>query len=443
MKVWSTRGTPVRGSLEFERLFLGAYGLAHYGKSLIWYSSELLFAFFLTETCGLPSRLMGHALALSLVVSGLADLLVGRVLGPRVRSVTTAASFQLAGAVATGATLLLFSVTGFMLPVVRFSFALLTGLTFRVAYALYDTPQNAMLSLASTEERSRTRLSSIRFVFSGLATLSIAAVAVPLLNGDAKNHTANFTLFSGGLLAMGIVSSVLVLAISRSRRELGRESEPAPPDFCTDEKAFAAGGLTLILAIGFVVSAATLVFTKLEPYFVAYVLQSQFARGSVMISIAVGGIAGQPLWAWLATRWSLPPAFRISALVMTLGATAFLGLGGQGVGAAALAGFVYGVGSNGLGMLIWVALANFAAPHGSGGRAHSTTMVFGLFTFVLKSGSAVAVEFVAEVLAGIDTAAATSWSLVGPMGVMPLLGGLICLFAASYLPDARESGSAA
>ena len=70
--------------------FCWRYGLGHYGKGLFWHSSELLFAFFLTEQAGLPPVWMGTVLIAGILSSAGIDLLVGRALRRRAFTVERA-----------------------------------------------------------------------------------------------------------------------------------------------------------------------------------------------------------------------------------------------------------------------------------------------------------------------------------------------------------------
>lgn len=72
----------------------GVYGSAHLGKSLFWYASELLFAFYLTELVGLPASRMGLVLAIGLLVSAAIDLVAARLLDRRLIDAAVMASLQ-------------------------------------------------------------------------------------------------------------------------------------------------------------------------------------------------------------------------------------------------------------------------------------------------------------------------------------------------------------
>lgn len=87
------------------------YLCAHFSKSQLWHTSGLLFAFFLTEACGLTPQAMGWVLGLTLFLNGLADLALGTKLDGRIADAATAATLQARAAPAVAACFLLFAIT--------------------------------------------------------------------------------------------------------------------------------------------------------------------------------------------------------------------------------------------------------------------------------------------------------------------------------------------
>ncbi|MBB6250987.1 MFS transporter [Nitrospirillum iridis] len=415
-----------------------AYALGHYCKSLIWYSSELLFAYFLTEACGLAPRAMGGVLAFSLVVNGATDLVIGHALRIRAATVPAAASLHFRGSVLAGAALLLFLSTGLIPPGWRLAYALGTGLLFRLAYALYDVPQNAVLGMVAGDGL-RTRLSALRFVGAGLATLTIAGMAPVFLGGDMADQAVAFWVFALVLWGLGVISAA---GFRRVARAGGNGAVAGIPS------AFEKGaapvwpmrfpvGLATVLVAEFVLSGSASVFTRLEPYFAASVLQSPMARGTVMVTVAIGGLAGQAVWAVVAERRGPAVAFRGAAAVAMAGGLAFLLLGDRGAAWIAMAGGFLGAGLGGVSMLLWAAAGACVGTTGVSGHRWAPTQVFGLLTFCIKVACAVAVLVVGEVLAWREGApggmVVPPVALIAPMTLLPALGATVCLALASRL----------
>lgn len=172
-------------SLGQDRGLTLAYCAAHFGKSLFWNCGTLLLAFFLTEVAALPPMVMGAVLAGSLLLSGATDVIMGRTMRKQLSCTRSAAMLQVWGCVFASLALLGL----FMAPLVsgsaRTGWVLATLLAFRVAYSVYDTPQNALMTLATADAWSRSRVAALRVATSGMAALLLAAAILPFLASDA------------------------------------------------------------------------------------------------------------------------------------------------------------------------------------------------------------------------------------------------------------------
>lgn len=306
-------------------------------------------------------------------------------------------------------------------------------LGFRLAYALYDVPQNAVLAPAPVDDGARARLSSLRFVCSGLASLSLAPLAPLLLAQDRQAE--HFAAFGAGVSLVAIDTSLAFMWTARrapllSRPALGRESL-VPGERSSAGHAGAPRAILPLLGLGFVVATSSAVFMKLEPYFIAHYLAATLSRTAVMLGIAAGGIASQPFTVRIATRRGLAPAFRCAALVLAAGAAAFMALGSRSAAGAAAAGFVVGFGLNGLGMLIWTRVGNLSAGAAARQPLLSAPLASGLLTFTQKTASALGTVIVGAALElrGADVAPAITLA----MGLVPLSGAAACLAFARRL----------
>jgi len=200
------------------RAFAAAYAGAHLGKSVFWYTGDLLFVFFLTEFGGLDARSAGLVLGAALAFSAVADLLVAKLLGPRIASTVSAARLQLIGTIACAATFVMFALTAAMPIGGRLIFACAASLMFRAAYAVIDVPQNAILGLAATTDRDRTRLAGLRIVFSGVASLLVSALAGLLIASLGRSHAvAPPVLTSAALGALAVLGAAALAFVARRR----------------------------------------------------------------------------------------------------------------------------------------------------------------------------------------------------------------------------------
>ena len=118
------------------RPLLLPYGVAHFGKSMFWHASELIFAFFLTWRAGVPATWMGAVLAGGLVLSACIDFGMGRQLRGAPFRLHRARRLQFLGACASAAMIRpLFAAD--LLPVSwHLPLTVVLAIGFRLAYAL-------------------------------------------------------------------------------------------------------------------------------------------------------------------------------------------------------------------------------------------------------------------------------------------------------------------
>ncbi len=408
------------------------YGFAHFGKSLFWYTSESLFAFFLTEVCRIPPWHMAVILSISIAVNATSDVVVGTMLSRRMARLGDAVGLQVRGAVLSGACLVGFLASGLVPASVRLPYAIASLMLFRLAYALYDVPQNVILSLAGRSPAEHNTLSALRLFGSGCAGLLISAVFVPLLAGKPAPVQA---LDTAGLAAAMTVCAIATAVVLWAR---GQTSAGAPPPVAADTTGRSGLPAIMLLAANLLFSAGTAFFTRLEPYFAAYGASSHLTGAGVMIVIALGGLLAQPSFALLARRLSTWRLMTISSLVQMVGCGALyvaLMRPGPAWGVLApvvVASLIYGFGAGGTMMLSWVALTRVIARSGL-----SAPRTFGLFTFASKLGFAFSTFMLGQMLARGDYH--HPWlgnaPLVAMMTFSPLIGATAYLaFAVAYKP---------
>jgi Na+/melibiose symporter-like transporter len=428
--------SPFSGVAPAVRTFAHNYGRAHLGKSLTWYFSELLFAYYLTEICGLRPLAMGITLAASFCFSATVDFVAGRLMSMRVTSLRSACALQFPGALASGAALAAFSATALVTPGWRFVYALTWSCLFRLAYVFYDMPQNCMLVLASGTPDVRIRLSATRQINSGIATIIIAIATALLIGGNPLQHAIPFLIFSVALAAIGAVTAMAL------RPNLSEHSDtvPTPAAVPTSAASQRPRALWVCIALQFVVVGTSGVFGRLESYFTANAFPDVVARTTVLVGIATGGAVGQLGWSWLVRKRSFRDGFLATAMVWAVGCILFF-CTGRSVGATALAGAVYGCGLSGLALILWAATAAVSAEQWGTRGDSAPAMAFGLLAGCSKLGSALAVLMVSALLLNIDyhnPVVSSSWVLLAPMTGVPLAGALMCIALAGAIAHPRQ-----
>jgi Na+/melibiose symporter-like transporter len=392
---------------------LTAYGFAHFGKSLLWHASELLFAFYLTEICHLGATQMGVVLSMSLLASAICDAITGQVLTTRMRATPAAVKLQVVGATLAAVSFTAFALVALAPPAWRLAGVGLTLLGFRLVYSLYDLPQNAILAFETADDAQRSGLSALRLVLSGVANLVIAGSFIPLVGaGAAATQPWRFCAFAVGLSLVAMVSGV-----NLSRVVGGRSGTGAPPPAPAPMAPSIATPWRLMLA-GLLVSLCTSVFSRLEPYLASYGLATQGDGACLMISVSLGTLLSQPIWAALVARTGLLRAQWMAALILALGAVIVLLFARQGTVWAMGGGLAYGAGFGGVLMILWACLARASV------RAGDIIRQFGLFTFFSKLGLALSALATGWAMSHFDYRSSAT-TLTAAMTLVPMAGAFL------------------
>jgi Na+/melibiose symporter-like transporter len=368
------------GLAEKQRDPAIAYALAHAGKTLFWTASDIYFAFYLTEVCGLESLVMGLVLAGSYLVNAGADWLLGRLLVARVRTARGAAGLQVAGASLCSATLLLFVLAALAPPSLRLEVCLAALLAFRLSYTLYDIPQNSLLALAGYNERLRARLAGSRLFVSGVARIALTAAFVPLFvqrTTQAQIHA--FLILVAIMATLGVASAVALAA-----RFPPGQHERMVAGAVMGARRVSPVRLHLMMMV---LSFGTTVFTQLEPFLAAFAMTSRWQGAVLLTAITIGTSLSQPLWMVVGTRLSGYRPMALALAVAAAGAGLFPLLALRSAAAAAIVGALYGTGVGGLFFLLWTSIAQHAADtHG----ARGATATLGAFAGSAKLGQSTA-----------------------------------------------------
>lgn len=400
----------------------GIYGFAHLGKSLFWYGSELLFAFYLTELVGLPASQMGMVLALGLLVSAGIDLVVGGRFAGRLSDAGRAARLQFVGSICCAAAFTGVFL-GFWIPEgARFAYAIGAGLVFRLAYAVYDLPQNALMALATDDAAGRDRVAATRIWFSGAATLLVALSVGPLIAGRGVEGATLYVALALTIAVPAIASAGLLAgALAQSPQDPSPAPTQVPGRPERPPRLF-----WLLLCLMVVTSLATPAFSKVEPFFAAYALRSPTWGGMIVTAMALGVILGQPVWRILCGRFSRVTTLVAAATLQVVALSAFWLLPMSYPLALAGAAFVFGLGNGGVGMAQWAGFSEVVATAGKGREG----LAYAVFTAVSKASLGLGSLGLGLVLSGFDYRDGDNRGLVALMTTIPAVGAVLCLVIA-------------
>ncbi len=410
--------TPTARFRRWRGIPMAPYLLAHLAKSQLWHASTLLFAFFLTEACGLGVGATGGIMAGSLVLNGAIDAALGLRWRTRVACMADAVRLQAWGAPATCLFFSLFCMTPLVAPDGRLVWALVTLLGFRAAYPFLDVAQNAVVALAALSDDGRCALLARRNIASGLAALAVGGLAAPLLI-----HGRDVAVWLGwaACLSMGVCGTAWWLA--RAGTDGG--ASPAAGSRSAHVLPFAA----LLIALT-VMTTGTAAFRMLEPYHAAFAGNG----AGLLLWAAIGGLAGQLMWFAWRRRFGVAGILVVAALSLGL---AVVGLLHGSAPGTTIAGFGFGMGTGVLWLVLWSAMMNRAA------TAHATGHV-GVFTCVSKCAQAGGMLLFGGVLAATPyrVTLADPWSAPSLLMVCAIgaIGATALALAGAYALNRTASG---
>ncbi|WP_294269426.1 MFS transporter [uncultured Sphingomonas sp.] len=353
------------------------YLCAHFAKSQLWHTSGLLFAFFLTEACGLTPQAMGWVLGLTLFLNGLADLALGTKLDGRIADAATAATLQARAAPAVAACFLLFAITPLIPADWRVIWALVTLSGFRLLYPLVDVAQNALVPLMTLDTAVQRRWLAARNVVSSLAALAVVALAAPLL---IAGRSALIYPFWAAIVAGAMWwTSAWTAGASWPAR-------PAPNPL-QQEGARPVDLPIILLALAAMMFTVTL-FRTLEPYFTAFASH----RIELMLWAAIGAPISQPLWVlWIGRHGMARVLLGMAATLLVAALLLTDPIRVSAIGGMAI-GMLFGAGTSGLWLVLWAMMTQRAVPS----RA---LRYVGTFTCMSKLAQGAAMLLVGRILA--------------------------------------------
>lgn len=412
---------------------LSIHGFGHFGKSLLWASSVLVFAFYLTEVAGLAPATMGWVMALSLAVNAVSDRLIGRFAGQRVTTIAAAARLQLAGALIAALCFVGFAQTALVPSGWRAAYALASLVTFRLGYSLYDVPQNAVLGLMAGTDRDRSQLSATRYAAAGLANIVVTlCLSLWVVGIGRSDRAAGFMLFANAFAAVAMLSAVMVTVYFSAA---GSRLAVLPAPFVSQAAPQPSERLPAFLAFGSIVVFSSLmsVFSKLKVYFAAFAFPSGADAVAFLLAAALGQVLTQPLWAWGGQRLKLVTLYVLAAASVMGGGILFGAVAQDAATPLLVAAFVFGATSSGLLMAIWAIMGNVA-----GADRAAAMPLFGQFTFASKLAQALSIAVVGQVLELGEYREGTGSLVVIAMTASVVLTGVLCL-AIAFLSGRRTA----
>lgn len=396
-------------------ILLTTYASGHLAKSLTWSFADLLFGYFAHTQMGLPASATGWILFISLVYSGVLDVLAAALLSSFPGHESRVPRFQLLGAALTAlASVLLFS--PFALPSgPLFYWLLAASLLFRTGYALYDVSQNALVSLLPRDDAEARRYVTTRTTLSYVAKMTVALASFLVIGAGERQSSAL-------AIILPVAAMTLAAAWPMSRHRIGNDRSDE------DEPLAGSPPPLRLLAPVLAAVAAQICLLGLIGRFLPFAQDPQTGTpiGAPLVLASVAGGLFGPLLADRAVRdargfMSANIGFTLvcvgSALAILLGQSAI-----QLFAAAA----IFSVGGGAISALVWNELSAAVRAHATISGRRADLASFALLTATIKLGAGGTGLFLGGLLDGYE---AGSDAATGMIAAATIAGGLLSALA--------------
>lgn len=381
------------------------FGISHFAKSLAWGFVDLLLAYYLIAVLDMPAAEASVLLFVLLTAGAVFDLLVGLALNAAGTSLGRILRLHLFGAAATAVTLVFqFIPLSPEAPVV-----LATGLLFRLSFALYDVPQNALTSMLPSDAADARRYVVVRATLGGVAKLVVTGANLGLAQFTAMEFRV------GGVVLLVIFGAAMVVSASVLWILGGgaHAAAPSPPP-----QAFRVPkGLWAVL-FAFAVSTLALATLSRLVVFSAAPPDEHDLGAWMLLAVSAGGVTGpwialrlEALWGWRKAH------IAIGGLSSVAGAVAALQMDPGGLWFRPVVGFLYGLGLGGVGAFLWEAATRVAMRHAAATGQRADGLVFGAVIFVIQISIALGALVLGRLVEGFAAGEAATGALTAGLTV--------------------------
>ncbi|WP_404713810.1 MFS transporter [Sphingomonas sp. MMS24-J13] len=391
---------------EVRRFFAAAY----FSKSLAWSFTDVLMAFFLHVGIGYSAIDTGALLFVMLSFGALSNILVGLLIDALKTKRRILLDMHLCGALLIVAT----AWAQFGLAFEHSGGFILAALMFRLAFALYDVPQTAMISLLPDGDAEATAYVRLR---SSLA--AIARLAVTVANLLLAGWPGPIVHFGAGVV-LAAISIAIISTAWLLRRSATRPAASGPRPVPKSRRfALPIGTVRLLGSFALAVAAMPvisrlLIFapsTAALPRLGAWLLVL-FTLGSVAGPLLTTRIEKQHGWhrTWLGSI----------GLAVLSGDVLLFTIRGPVAIALGLA-FLHGVGLGVMGTLQWQTASRLVRDHAARTGQRTDGFLFGLVIFTIQCAVAIGSLLFAPLLddfaAGGTSSALIKSALVSMSGI--------------------------
>ncbi|MEQ7156455.1 MFS transporter [Brevundimonas aurifodinae] len=410
---------------------IARYAASHFGKTILWATTEVYGVFSLTDLIGLSPVTAAATFVMLLVWSALCDLAVGFGLDRFKNGRLPTILMRLAGLVS--AIVFAFSFVPIDAGSSSAALALFATFLFRLCFSLADVPHNTLLSQLANGQRAQLRLSVVRMLAGAAAYFALSGIAMLILAGQS----GDIERFRKFISVLGLIGAVLLLTAPALR---SRSVEVETPPTMGARQLFGGSVLRLLAAtmigiVGFSLALKTL------PYVARYAVGDEAWLGSALFAVTLGKLLTTPVWWWLADRRGARHANVLAYLLVPLAAA--LTAISVGDGTVRIIGFgLLGAAIGGASMQSWALIAAAVEDNERDGQRVQATL-FGAFTCASKLAVGLGGAVIAITSVTIQSEAAADqgiWLVSLIVAATGVIGALLLWSAPTYASEVVSPG---
>ena len=377
------------------------YGIGDYAICLYWSGIGLYLLYFYTDVVGISPILAGWIYALGIGWDAITDPFMGYLAERTKTKMGSYRPFIYYGSIPLALSfVLLFWVPPFE-GAVLFLFLILVNLIHRSCFTIVSVPYSSLTARITNDSNERTKLTTARMISASFGTLSMSALAFPLIAyfGGA-NEAFGFLWLAiiSGLIAIALLS-VTVYSVREKVDEIVTSNLP---NFVSITKTVATNyPFWIVFGCILILGSTGVMFNKNLIYFVKYGLELHEYQGLILGVSSGASFLSLPFWAYLALKIGKRETWLISMTIAFIGLLLFFYYPIASLNELLILLALIGVGNGAGGVLFWSMLPD-TVEYGewkSGIRTESS--LYGFMTFAQKSSIAVAALILGFLLSGI------------------------------------------
>ena len=377
------------------------YGIGDYAICLYWSGIGLYLLYFYTDVVGISPILAGWIYALGIGWDAITDPFMGYLAERTKTKMGSYRPFIYYGSIPLALSfVLLFWVPPFE-GTVLFLFLILVNLIHRSCFTIVSVPYSSLTARITNDSNERTKLTTARMISASFGTLSMSALAFPLIayfGGADEAFGFLWLAIISGLIAIALLS-VTVYSVREKVDEIITSNLP---NFVSITKTVATNyPFWIVFGCILILGSTGVMFNKNLIYFVKYGLELHEYQGLILGVSSGASFLSLPFWAYLALKIGKRETWLISMTIAFIGLLLFFYYPIASLNELLILLALIGVGNGAGGVLFWSMLPD-TVEYGewkSGIRTESS--LYGFMTFAQKSSIAVAALILGFLLSGI------------------------------------------